>query len=799
MRAIVTAILLPAALAAQDAGSDYFEKYIRPLLAGKCYGCHSAKLAAPMGSLLLDSRAGMLRGGKSGVPVLVAGKPQESLIIAAVNGNSKDLRMPPGKPLDASEVTYLTEWIRMGAPDPRTAAAPLAPSATAAPSIDWAKAKEHWSFRPVGDPVPPKVAAVEWSKNPIDAFIKARLEEKKLSPQPRAGKLVLLRRATYDLTGLPPTPDAVDAFLKDTSPDAFEKVVDRLLASPQYGERWGRHWLDVARYADTSGDNSDFPVPAMFRYRNWVIAAFNRDLPYDEFLREQIAGDILAKRDDLVHKDKEAWQQMVIATGYLANSRRFGSRIQEFHLTIDDSIDNLGKGVLGLTVGCARCHDHKFDPILTTDYYAIYGIFKSTAYPHAGTEIYPHTYGFAALNPEQAEALKGYETNLSGLDNRIEDMKAGRIKFATDDEKRKAEAENQTRLRQLTRNYPYLAKAYAVSEGTPVNARQMIRGEPTQLGPEVPRGFLSLLGGAKVPPEEKGSGRLELAQWVTDVHNPLTARVIVNRVWLWHFGQGIVTTPDDFGMRGEPPTHPELLDYLTSRFVEGGWSIKKLHRMILLSRTWQMAAGNDAKNALADAKNQYLWRFNPRRLDAEEIRDALLSVSGNLDTAPGEQQPFTPEMSWRYTQHEPFIGADKDFATNKRSVYLMQQRIRRQPFLDLFDGSDPNAVTGQRPLTITALQALYTMNDPFFHEQADALAVRVGMSRDTELDRLNYSYRLLYGRTPVLEEVKEARQFLAAARESLKDTAVAADKRNREAWAALMRVLLSTNEFVTLD
>jgi hypothetical protein len=650
----------------------------------------------------------------------------------------------------------------------------------------------------VQDPKPPKISTPEWS-SPIDAFVKAKLDAQGLIPQPRASKVALIRRATYDLTGLPPTPDDIDAFLKDTSPKAFEKVVDRLLASQQYGERWGRHWLDVVRYSDTSGDNSDFPVPAMFRYRNWVIAAFNKDEPYDQFLRDQIAGDIVAARDGLAEKNKEAWQEKIIATGYLANSRRFGSRIQEFHLTIDDTIDNLGKGVLGITVACARCHDHKFDPVPNSDYYALYGIFKSTAYPHAGTEIYPHTYGFAALNPAEAERLKQVETQLSGLDNRIEDIKANKIKFPNDDEKRKAEQENQNNLRRWSNQYPYLQKAYAVSEGKPVNAKLMVRGEPTQLGPEVPRGFLTVLGGQKVPPDEKGSGRLELAEWITDPKNPLTARVIVNRVWQWHFGQGIVATPDDFGARGEPPTHPELLDYLTSRFIESGWSIKKLHRMILLTRAYQMSSAYDAASALKDAKNQYLWHFNRRRLDAEELRDSFLTVSGNLDPAPGGEQPFTPEMSWKYSQHQPFIGKDQDFATNKRSVYLMQQRIRRQPFLDLFDGADPNAVTGVRPVTATALQALYTMNDPFFHTQADALAVRVGMAYGSDVERLNYAYKLLYGRAPSLDEVRDCRQFLTQARTSLGGTAVPEDRKNRESLAALMRVLMSANEFVTLD
>ena len=792
---------MPALLVAQTAaptadGIDYFEKNIRPLLAANCYGCHSTKLPQPMGGLLLDSRAGMLRGGKSGTPSIVPGKPEESLLLGAVLGSNKDLRMPPGKTLAQIDIEHLAEWIKMGAPDPRTEAAPPpVPSA----AYDWEKAKQHWAFRPIQDPKPPAIASPEWNRSPIDAFIKAKLDEKRLTPQPRATKLALLRRATYDLTGLPPAPEEIDAFLKDASPLAFEKVVDRLLASPQYGERWGRHWLDVVRYADTSGDNSDFPVPSMFRYRNWVIAAFNKDQPYNQFLRDQLAGDILAAKEGLADTNKEAWQAKIIATGYLANSRRFGSRIQEFHLTIDDTIDNLGKGILGLTVACARCHDHKFDPIPTADYYALYGIFKSTSYPHAGTEIYPHTYGFAALNLQQAPDLKRYETQLSGLDNRIEDIKANKIKFATDDEKRKAEAENQDNLRRLTNRYPYFAKAYAVSEGKPVNARIMVRGEPATLGPEVERGFLTILGGDKLPAGETGSGRLELADWVADPKNPLTARVIVNRVWQWHFGQGIVATPDDFGARGEAPSHPELLDYLATRFIESGWSIKKLHRMILLSRTYQAASGNDPKNALKDPKNAYLWKFNRRRLDAEEIRDSLLALSGNLDPAPGGEPPFTPEMSWKYTQHQPFIAAEKDFATNKRSVYLMQQRIRRQPFLDLFDGADPNSVTGVRPLTTTALQALYTMNDPFFHEQADGLAVRVGMAYGTDAERLNYAFSLLYGRSTTPEEIRDARQFLSAARASLDGTAVPDYKKNREALASLMRVLLSTSEFLTLD
>jgi hypothetical protein len=769
-------LCLAAAAWGQNAdGVAYFEKNIRPLLAENCYGCHSAKAPKPMGGLLVDSKGGLLRGGGSGAPAIVPGKPDESLLVNAIR-QTGPLKMPPGRKLDAAQIDAVVEWVRMGAPDPRADETRPLP-----PPYDFAKAREHWAFRPVQDPAPPRVSAAEWRQSPIDAFIKAKLDAEGLVPLPRASKLALIRRATYDLTGLPPTPEQIDAFLKDGSPKAFEKVVDRLLASQQYGEKWGRHWLDVARYADTAGDNADFPVPSMVRYRNWVIEAFNRDLPYDEFVREQLAGDILADRGNI-----EDYQQKNIATGYIANSRRFGSRAAEFHLTIDDTIDNLGKGILGLTVGCARCHDHKFDPIPTADYYALYGIFKSTNYAHAGTEIYPHTYGFTALDPGQSAELKRYETELSGLDNRIEDMKAGRIKFATPEEKKKAEQENRERVRKLAAEYPYFQKIYGVTEGKPVDARILVRGEPQTLGPAVPRGFLTILGGQKLPPEEKGSGRRELAQWITDSKNPLPARVMVNRIWQWHFGRGIVATPDDFGTRGEAPSHPELLDYLASRFVEGGWSVKKMHRLIMLSRAYQTASGDNTADELKDAKNAFLWRYPRRRLDAEEIRDSLLAVSGNLDQAPGGEHPFTQEMTWRYTQHVPFIAAEEKFANNKRSVYLMQQRIRRQPFLDLFDGADPNAETGTRPLTVTALQALYTMNDAFFHAQAAALAKRVETSATGETERLRFAFRVLYGRAPAADEVRDMHQFLT---ESGSD----------EGWPALMRVLLASNEFLTLD
>lgn len=375
-------------------------------------------------------------------------------------------------------------------------------------------------------------------------------------------------------------------------------------------------------------------------------------------------------------------------------------------------------------------------------------------------------------------------------------MEGAKIKFASDAEKQAAEKEIHAKVDQLTAQYPYFEKAYAMSDATPVNAHVFIKGEPKTLGPEVPRGFLTILGGQKIPAAETGSGRMELANWIADRNNPLTARVIVNRVWKWHFGQGLVATADDFGARGEKPSHPELLDYLATRFMAGGWSIKKLHRMIVLSRTYQLASGDNPRDNVKDAANKYHWKFDRRRLDAEEIRDALLALSGNLDQAPGKEQPFPPEMQWKYTQHEPFIAA---YDTNKRAVYLMQQRIRKQPFLDLFDGADPNAVTGSRPLTTSALQALFTMNDPFFHAQAAALARRIETHYSSDLSRLRYAYRLVYGRLPAPDEIRDTREYLLKARAALAGSAVKENGKYREAWASLMRVLLSSNEFLSLD
>jgi hypothetical protein len=663
------------------------------------------------------------------------------------------------------------------------------------PPYNFEEARKFWSFQPVKDATPPKVGDPRWSKTEIDRFIKAKLDEKKLAPVGLASKRALLRRATFDLTGLPPTPDETTAFLTDTSPQAFEKVVDRLLATQAYGEKWGRHWLDLVRYADTSGCNSDYPVPDAYRYRNWVIHAFNDDKPYDQFLREQIAGDLLTATGKNAMEDRN---DKIIATGYLAIARRFGSRNNEFHLTIEDTIDNIGKTMLGVSVACARCHDHKFDPIPSRDYYAMYGIFQSTKYAFPGTEIYQHAKDFTPLvEGKDAARLIAYQQETSHLDDRIEDFTAGREgkDLSAADKKKEIQA-LKDRVVVLEKNAPQVPRAYAVSEGTPTDARVQRKGDPKVLAEDAPRGFLTILGGAKLPPEEKGSGRRELADWITAPENPLMARVMVNRIWQYHFGKGIVGTPSDFGARGDRPVNLELLDFLAARFKESGYSIKALHKRIMLTRTYQLASDANAKNAQLDPSNAYQWRFDRRRLDAEEIRDAILAVAGDLDTNTGGAHPFPPETSFKYTQHKQFFAV---YDNRQRSVYLMQQRQRKQAWLDTFDGADPNAGTAKRSPGETSLQALAMLNSSFVDEQADVLGVRVGMAFSTDAERIGYAYRLAFGRAPTADEVRVCTQYMADSRSEMKNSGLAADRQPRAALASLMHVLLASDEFLFID
>ena len=772
---------------ASDAGVEFFEQRIRPVLVEVCVECHGAK--KQKGDLRLDSRAGWMKGGASGA-VIVPGKPDDSLLVTAVRYWDKDLQMPPKHALAAQAVNDIIEWVKRGAPDPR-AEAPAAEAVPAVAGIDFEKGRKHWAFQPVQTPPLPAVQGRAWVRNEVDLFTLDRMEQAGVKPAPDVDRHTLLRRVTYDLTGLPPTPAEVEAFLQDAEPDAYARVVDRLLASPRYGERWGRHWLDVVRYADTCGNASDYPVPQAFKYRNYVLQAFNDDLPFDQFVREQLAGDLLA------FTTEPERQRRIVATGYLATARHFAGGDGEPHLTLDDAIDNLGHAFLGLSINCARCHDHKFDPISSRDYYALYGILSSTTFPHPGSEGKSRPANLVPLVPkaEAAQLAKSRSEQLSAIE--VEKKAADAAKAAAEKEpespEKKALVEAAAKVAAAVREKgkrlsetPLYPLAYAVSERAAANARLQVRGDPKRLGEEVPRGFLQVLGGQALPKETTGSGRLELAQWITDPANPLTARVLVNRLWQQHFGRGLVATPNDFGTRGQSPSHPELLDFLAARFVESGWSVKAMHRLLLLSHTWQLASSGAPAQDPANA----LWSHaERRRLDAESIRDTMLFVSGDLDFTPGGEHPFPNVNTWGFTQHNQFFAL---YDTRQRAVYQMQQRLRKHPFLALFDGADTNFGTAIRATSTTPLQALFAMNDLFVHERATRLAAHLARLATDEPKRIELAFLTLYSRPPQPEETAMCTGYLAQLREKKQMPP-------EQAWASLARVLLSADEFLYLD
>ena len=1012
--ACCVALLMSAARvrSAEADGNAWFESKIRPLLVDRCYECHSEK--KHKGDLRLDSKAAWQKGGESGA-VITPGNPETSLLIKAVRYTDKELQMPPKKKLAAEEIAALEQWIKMGAPDPRE-------GTTVARGVDMAAGRKHWAFQPVSNPPPPFLENEPGQPSELDRFILPRLRKEGLKPNREADRRTLIRRASFGLTGLPPTPAEIDEFLRDTSPDAFDKVIDRLLASSAYGERWGRHWLDVARYADTAGDGADYPVREAIKYRDWVISAFNADEPYDQFVREQIAGDILARNGP-----SDQYAKRVTATGFLAIGKRYGYKPSpDFqHLDFADAIDSVGRSLLGLSLGCARCHDHKFDPITSADYYALYGIFQSSTWAFPGGEEQKRPSQFCPLvSPEEAAkrdqaktaelvrmdaeisklrseraALDG-KSFAGGMDLGFEGRALGKapdkpwlsvgknsviaeaqspfththppgtrgvrmgsghptegvryvfaqplrttagkqmyftidfrtvapatktgayrfylgqgvvqslaVEFSvTADEFAIKDGANWQVVRKLTpgtwyslnvaldpakKTYsgvvgttgdvtifqdkalgamwdgvadtficdaighvkgdaperdldniglqetpfgaigsgpvaapvfppdwkdklkaldadiaartkareaeslknPYEV-AYGVSEGKPVNARIQKRGEPDKLGDEVPRRFIEILGGDTLPAGSTSSGRLELAQWLTRPSNPLIARVIVNRVWQWHFGRGLVPTPSDFGMRGEAPSHPELLDWLSSKFMESGWSIKALHRLIMQSKTYQLASDDDPANLKIDPANRWLWRFARQPLDAESVRDAMLAISGRLDrTIPGVH-PFPAVETWGFTIHKPFYAV---YDSNHRSVYLMVQRNRRNPFLALFDAADPNISVAQRMPTITPSQTLFLMNSPFVHEQSESFAQKLLAVSMDDPARVRLAFETTDGRQPTNADVSDALEFLNSYRKTVGDLGIAPEKQAAAAWAALARVLLTRNSFLYVD
>ena len=666
------------------------------------------------------------------------------------------------------------------------------------PKPDDPTAQRHWAFEPVKKVEPPK-KGLHGSDNPIDRFVLSKLREQKIKPVALADKRTLARRVFFDLIGLPPTPEELNAFLGDQSPQAWSKLIERLLASPHYGERWGRHWMDVVRYADTAGDNADYPVPEGHLYRDYIIDSLNADKPYDQFVREQLAGDILSGQGP-----RERYAEQLVATGFLALSRRYGTGPYElWHLTLENTIETVGQAFMGLNLRCARCHDHKFDPVTMRDYYGLYGIFASTEFPWAGSEeIESKKFSrqkFVPLVPA-AEA----EPKLQVWHEQIKSLRAGIERLEKEKPAEKSEAEK--KLKALKKDLHNLEKpgvptdlppAYAVQEGKPMDMYIHLRGEPANQGPVVPRGAPKFLAGeSSLNIPEGASGRLEFARWLTRPDNPLTARVMVNRIWQHHFGKGIVGTPNNFGLRGDEPTHRELLDYLAARFVESDWSIKAMHRLILESQAYQLASTDDDANGRKDPANNFHWRFDRRRLDAEAIRDAMMFASGDLDLSRPGAQPFPPPEKWIWTQHNPF---QERYDTKHRSVYLMTQRFQRHPFLALFDGPDTNTSTEARRNSIVPQQALFALNNPFVEEQAGLFARRVLAARSDEADRLRYAQELAWSRPPTPAELKKCRSWLQRARELLSHSNTPTDQCEEQAWSSLAHVLLTANEFLYVD
>ncbi|HEY3900326.1 MAG TPA: PSD1 and planctomycete cytochrome C domain-containing protein [Chthoniobacter sp.] len=716
----------------------FFEKSIRPVLADTCYKCHSAQADKVKGGLLLDTREGIRAGGDSGHAV-VPGSVKESLIVKALRWEDKDLRMPPEKDggrLPDNVIADFEKWIAMGAPDPRDGEAKVVKKV-----LDPQEGKSLWTFQTPKAAPAPTVKDTAWPRTDLDRFLLSAQEAQGLHPVADTDRRSLLRRVFFDLIGLPPSPQQVEAFAKDQAPDAFTRVVDLLLASPEFGERWGRHWLDVARFAESTGKERNFTYPEAWRYRDWVIAAVNADIPYDEFIREQIAGDLLPARNG----DEQA--SHLTATGFLAIGPKSiqEKNAEQFRMDlIDEQIDTTSRAVLGLTVACARCHDHKFDPVPQKDYYAMAGIFASTQtfYGTNGQRgrnsspllALPDSTGLSFANPPSALPMEMPQ-------------RPGKKKFQQMRSAAPASAGGPARV-------------MGVQDGRPVDCRLLVRGEVAQPGDEVPRGMLTVMTNGAGPTITAGhSGRLELAQWLTASTNPLTARVAVNRIWAHLFGQGLVRTADNFGATGEKPSNPELLDTLAVQFMHDGWSVKKLVRSLVLSHTYQLSSAPDSQANEVDPDNRLLWRMSPRRLDAEAIRDALLTASGQLQLRP-------PQGSAVAAAGDGYVGKNlqperfSQITANYRSVYLPVVRDFVPEVLEIFDFAEPSLVVATRDVTNVPSQALYLLNNDFVRDQATAMARRVLAQPLTHPQRIALAYEYALGRPPTDAELARAEQYL---------------------------------------
>jgi len=912
-----------------------------------------------MAKLNLATAAAFFKGGESG-PVVVKGEPENSRLINAVNYQGQ-IKMPPSGKLKDAELADLVAWIKIGAPWPNATASEVVGEKPRGYQFT-EEQKKFWAFQPVKNYVPPNVKNVAWGRSPLDRFVLAELEKKGLSPAQPASRLALLRRATFDLTGLPPTEREINEFLADGSPNAFAKVVDRLLASPRYGERWGRHWLDVVRYADSAGADEDIRYPYAYRYRDYVIEAFNKDLPYNEFIKQQLAGDLLP-----VTEPGGVNTTGIIATGFLQVGPKLLAEQDKPKMVydmVDEQLDVATRAFMGLTVACARCHDHKFDPIPTKDYYSLASIFASTKSlsrvegtvsqlyfaplvpkdvadrytSHqekvkekqedidevTGAEADRHAAALRALMPKYLPAAWQYENrpaamadlklgdfarqqNLdavvlgrwisylkpsidvrphlkrwyeasdaataalgrSEIQNKLpdapealaevarafqEDLKAfaaerndaqqahkkkveearrqgkplpdriafdvAKLRFLTDVTDKKGplalpdnepekvfSAESEAKLAGLRKELealkaaspPEPPMACAVAEGPSIQQKVFIRGNWANPGEDAPKQFLRIIAGEQQTPVTAGSGRLELAQWLTQPDHPLTSRVMVNRLWQWHFGEGLVRTPSNFGKLGEMPTHPELLDYLALQFVKQGWSIKAIHRLIMLSNTYRMASETSRKAAETDPDNRLLSHMNRRRLDAEEIRDGMLALTGQLDLTVGGTLQSGFGTDGENSGGRLSINPDTSV---RRTVYLPIRRSNLPSLFNLFDFGDATTSGEGRARTNVSPQALYMMNGEAVAKRSRELARALLEGKGTDDQRVAVAYERTLGRIPTTEELRESLGYL----ENYRGKSLAAAQANGavttpnlDAWQSFCRVLLSSNEFIYVD